>query len=140
MNRENLSRHNPDETWMEQNPDFEREQNNSIQHYEVLMEYGDCLVNVGKYDDAQKHYEKAATLSPDAAGPYVGLGVVALQKNLPDDAEIAFRVACRLGTGRPPSPTCPVERDVARPSAPAAIPSATSARIAASSSPRAARS
>ena len=97
MNRENLSRHNPDETWIEQNPDFAGEQNNSVQHYEVLMEYGDCLVNVGKFDDAQKHYEKAALLSPDAAGPYVGLGVVALQKNLPDDAELAFRVACRLG-------------------------------------------
>jgi tetratricopeptide (TPR) repeat protein len=61
------------------------------------MEFGDCLASVGKYDEAHKHYERAAVISPDAAGPYVGLGVVALQKNLLDDAEIAFRVACRLG-------------------------------------------
>jgi tetratricopeptide (TPR) repeat protein len=72
------------------------EQHNSTQHYEVLMELADCLTSVGKYDQAQQHYEKAALLSPDAAGPYVGLGVVALQKSSLDDAEIAFRVACRL--------------------------------------------
>ena len=72
------------------------EQHNSTQHYEVLMEMGDCLTSVGRYDESQQHYEKAALLDPDAAGPYVGLGVVALQKNTPGDAEIAFRVACRL--------------------------------------------
>jgi tetratricopeptide (TPR) repeat protein len=74
------------------------EQHNSTQHYEVLMETADCLTSVGKYDQAQQHYERAAVLAPDAAGPYVGLGVVALQKSSPDDAEIAFRVACRLGS------------------------------------------
>ncbi len=72
------------------------EQNNTTQHYEVLMELGDCLTNVGKYDEAQQRFENAALIYPDAAGPYVGLGVIALQKNKLDDAEIAFRVACRL--------------------------------------------
>jgi tetratricopeptide (TPR) repeat protein len=72
------------------------EQNNNTQHYEVLMELGDCLTTVGKYDQAKHHYEKAATLDQDAAGPYVGLGVVAIQNDSLDDAEIAFRVACRL--------------------------------------------
>jgi tetratricopeptide (TPR) repeat protein len=72
------------------------EQHNTTQHYEVLMELGDCLTNVGKYDEAQQRYEKAALLSPDAAGPYLGLGVVALQTKKIEDAEIAFRVACRL--------------------------------------------
>jgi tetratricopeptide (TPR) repeat protein len=72
------------------------EQNNMTQHYEVLMELGDCLTNVGKYDEAQQRYEKAALLSPDAAGPYLGLGVVAMQKNMLEDSDIAFRVACRL--------------------------------------------
>ena len=72
------------------------EQHNTTQHYEVLMELGDCLTNVGKYGEAQQRYEKAALLSPDAAGPYLGLGVVALQTNKLEDAEIAFRVACRL--------------------------------------------
>jgi tetratricopeptide (TPR) repeat protein len=78
----------------EQNENAER--HNSTQHYEVLMELGDCLTSVGKYDEAQRRYEEAALLSPDAAGPYVGIGVVALQKNMLEDADIAFRVACRL--------------------------------------------
>ena len=72
------------------------EQHDSTQHYEVLQELGDCYASVGNYAQAQQYYEKAAVLSPDEAGPYVGLGVVSLQKNLLYDAEIAFRVACRL--------------------------------------------
>jgi tetratricopeptide (TPR) repeat protein len=72
------------------------EQHNSTQHYEVLMELADCLANVGKYDEAHRRYEEAALLFPDAAGPYVGLGVIALQASKLEDAEIAFRVACRL--------------------------------------------
>jgi tetratricopeptide (TPR) repeat protein len=72
------------------------EEHNTTQHYEVLMELGDCLTNVGKYDEARLRYEKAALISPDSAGPYLGLGVVALQKNELDDADIAFRVAVRL--------------------------------------------
>ena len=72
------------------------EQHNSTQHYEVLQEIGDCYASIGNYSQAQQYYEKAAILSPDEADPYVGLGVVALQQNLLNDAEIAFRVACRL--------------------------------------------
>jgi tetratricopeptide (TPR) repeat protein len=74
----------------------EKEEHDSIQHYEVLKELGDCYVSVGDFLQAQDCYEKAATLSPDDAGPYVGLGVIALQQNLPADAEVAFKVACRL--------------------------------------------
>jgi tetratricopeptide (TPR) repeat protein len=72
------------------------EQHDSTQHYEVQQELGDCYTSVGDYAQAQKHYEKAAVLGPDEPGPYVGLGIIALQKNALDDAEIAFRVACRL--------------------------------------------
>jgi tetratricopeptide (TPR) repeat protein len=72
------------------------QQHNSTQHYEVLQQLGDCYASLGNYAEAQKCYEKAASLGPDEPGPYIGLGVVALQKNLLDDAEIAFRVACRL--------------------------------------------
>jgi len=72
------------------------QQHNSTQHYEVLQQLRDCYASVGNYAEAQKCYEKAASLGPDEPGPYIGLGVVALQKNLLDDAEIAFRVACRL--------------------------------------------
>ena len=66
------------------------------QRYEVLQELGDCYTSVDRYEEAQRCYEKAASLEPDESGPYVGLGVIALQRNLLDDAEIAFRVASRL--------------------------------------------
>ncbi len=72
------------------------EQPDLTQHYEVIQELGDCYTSVGNYVQAQRCYEKAASLGPDEPGPYVGLGVVGLQKNLLDDAEVAFKVACRL--------------------------------------------
>lgn len=66
------------------------------QHFEVLRELGDCYTSVGNHDQAQRCYEKAASLGPDEPGPYVGLGVSALQRGQLEDAEVAFRVACRL--------------------------------------------
>lgn len=66
------------------------------QHYDVVKELGDCHVQVGNYEDAEKCFEKAASLDPDKAGPYVGLGVVAMQNSNLEDAEVAFRVARRL--------------------------------------------
>jgi len=81
---------------MDVTPDNTEQQHDATQHYEVLQELGDCYSSVGEYAKAQQHYEKAAVLAPDEPGPYVGLGVVALQQDQLDDAEIAFRVACRL--------------------------------------------
>jgi len=72
------------------------EENNDTQYYQVALELGDCYASLDKFDQAYKEYEKAASLSPDEASPYVGLGVVAIQQDMIDDAEIAFRVACRL--------------------------------------------
>lgn len=72
------------------------EQNDAGQHYEVLQELGDCYTFTGNLVKAKSCYEKAASLAPDEAGPYVGLGVVALQEELLADAEAAFKVACRL--------------------------------------------
>ena len=72
------------------------EKHKRTQHYEVLRELGDCYTSVGNHSQAQRCYEKAASLGPDEPGPYVGLGVSALQRGQLDDAEIAFRVACRL--------------------------------------------
>jgi tetratricopeptide (TPR) repeat protein len=66
------------------------------QPYRNLIERGDCHASLGDLAAAQGCYEEAASLGPDEAGPYVGLGVVALQRNRLDDAEIAFRVASRL--------------------------------------------
>lgn len=66
------------------------------QRYEVLQELGDCNTSVGNYRQAKEYYEMAAQIGPDEAGPYVGLGVTALQQEQIEDAEIAFRVALRL--------------------------------------------
>jgi len=77
------------------------EEHDSTQHYEVMQELGDCYASVGNGVAAQYCYEKAASLGPDEPDPYVGLGVIALQKNLLDDAEIAFRVASRLDANCP---------------------------------------
>ena len=74
----------------------EIERHKLTQHYEVLQELGDCYTSVGNYSQAHRCYEKAAALGPDEPGPYVGLGVAALQVAKLEDAEIAFRVACRL--------------------------------------------
>jgi tetratricopeptide (TPR) repeat protein len=74
----------------------EIEKHKLTQHYEVLRELGDCYTTVGNYSQAHRCYERAASLGPDEPGPYVGLGVAALQIGKLDDAEIAFRVACRL--------------------------------------------
>lgn len=71
-------------------------QSSAIEDYETLQNLGNNYASVDDYSNAQQCYEKAAQLSPDEPGPYVGLGVVGLQQNLLDDAEIAFRVACRL--------------------------------------------
>jgi len=84
---------------MDMTPKNVDSQHDTTQHYEVLQELGDCYASVGNYEQAQHYYEKAAVLSPDAPDPYVGLGVVAVQKDALDDAELAFRVACRLDGG-----------------------------------------
>lgn len=64
--------------------------------FNALQELGDSFLSVGDNDQAQRCYEKAAILDADEAAPYVGIGTVAMQKNLPEDAELAFRVARRL--------------------------------------------
>lgn len=64
--------------------------------YDTSLALGECYLSVGDYVRARMCYEKAALLSPDEPGPYVGLGVIALQRNQWDDADTAFRVACRL--------------------------------------------
>jgi tetratricopeptide (TPR) repeat protein len=77
-------------------PTNEMDKPRRMPHYEALREMGDCYTSVGQYRQAQQCYEKAATLGPDEPGPYIGLGVAALQMDKLEDAEIAFRVAYRL--------------------------------------------
>jgi tetratricopeptide (TPR) repeat protein len=64
--------------------------------YADMLKAGDYYTSAGDYELAQKCYEKATSLNPDEAQPYVGLGVIDYQKEQLDNAEIAFRVACRL--------------------------------------------
>jgi len=66
------------------------------QHYDVVKELGDCYASVGNFGEAQSCYEKATSLAPDEAGPYIGIGVIALQEGNTADAEVAFKVAKRL--------------------------------------------
>ena len=72
------------------------EQPRLASRFRQVQQLGDCHVTIGNYAQAKRHYEKAADLAPDEPRPYVGLGVVAMLNNRFDDAEIAFRVACRL--------------------------------------------
>ena len=69
---------------------------NTSQYYELMQQLGDCYASVENYDEAQRCYEKATNLSPDEAGPYVGIGVIAFSQGKLEDADISFRVACRL--------------------------------------------
>jgi tetratricopeptide (TPR) repeat protein len=70
--------------------------NGWTQHYDIAKELGDCYVSVGEYEQAKLCYEKAATLGPDEADPYVGIGVISIQQGQLSDAEVSFRVARRL--------------------------------------------
>jgi tetratricopeptide (TPR) repeat protein len=72
------------------------ESNRSASDQCLLVELGDCHTAVGHFDQARQYYEKAAAIAPDDPGPYVGLGMLALQRDCLEDAEVAFRVACRL--------------------------------------------
>jgi Flp pilus assembly protein TadD len=66
------------------------------QRYDVVRELGDCYASVGEYEQAHECYEKAASLAPDEAAPYIGLGVIAMHGGRMEDAETAFKVARRL--------------------------------------------
>ncbi len=81
---------------MEIRQDDAKVEREAVENYENLQELGDYHLAAGDCLRAQRCYEKAALLGPDEAEPYVGLGEIALHNNLIDDAETAFRVACRL--------------------------------------------
>ncbi len=75
--------------------DFIKKSGNLLD-YDIMQKLGDYYICVGDGTRAMNCFEKAASLGPDEPGPYLGLGMVALQNNHLEDAEIAFRVACRL--------------------------------------------
>ena len=65
------------------------------QRFEVLQELGDACAAIGEFDRAEACYTEAGLLEPQAAGPFVGLGVVAVQLGRLGEAEIAFETAAR---------------------------------------------
>jgi tetratricopeptide (TPR) repeat protein len=63
------------------------------QHFEVLEELGNSYATLGQYERAEDCYTAAALLEPHRAGPFIGLGVVALQLRRLADAHAAFQTA-----------------------------------------------
>lgn len=64
--------------------------------YEELKEMADCYIAVENYAQAQRCYRQAAVLGPNEAGPFMGLGVVAMQNNQYDEAMRAFQTASTI--------------------------------------------
>jgi Flp pilus assembly protein TadD len=62
----------------------------------MLKELGDCHAAVADYERARQCYRRAAGLAPDAAGPYVGLGVIAIQTEDLEEARASFEIARKL--------------------------------------------
>ncbi len=61
--------------------------------YDELKEMGDCHAAVENYSEARLCYRQAAVLAPNESGPFVGLGVVAMQTAQPEEAIRAFQTA-----------------------------------------------
>ena len=65
------------------------------QRFELLRELADSYAALGQFQRAEDCYWSAARLEPDEPGPFVGLGIVAVQLGRPDEAEVAFQSAVR---------------------------------------------
>jgi len=65
-------------------------------NYQLLKELGDCYTAADDFERAMDCYRQAVSLAPGEPGPYVGLGVIALQSDQLDDAVKAFQAAIRL--------------------------------------------
>lgn len=65
-------------------------------NYQLLKELGDCYAAVDNYERALDCYRQAVELAPREPGPYIGLGVIALQSDELDQAQRAFAMACKL--------------------------------------------
>jgi len=75
------------------NDEFAPDATDLRQHYAALKELGDCYAALGEFDRARQCYQESAALEPGLPGPYLGLGVVAMQEARLDQAEQAFTAA-----------------------------------------------
>ena len=66
------------------------------QHHDVLQELGQCYAALAEYDRARTCYREAAAVAPAEPGPYVGLGLLAVQEGLPDAARDFFETAVEI--------------------------------------------
>lgn len=66
------------------------------QHYEVLMELGDCHAALAQYADARACYTRAGRLAPERPQPHIALGVVAVEGGYLPEAQAHFRDALQL--------------------------------------------
>ena len=64
--------------------------------YQMLKELGDCYAAVANFRQARECYRRAAAIAPDEPGPYVGLGVIAIQAEDVEEARASFEVARKL--------------------------------------------
>ena len=68
----------------------------SDRQYHEFKSMGDCYTGTGEYGKACDCYKRAASIRPGEAGPYVGLGMVAVRTDRPDVAGECFDVALQL--------------------------------------------
>ncbi len=63
---------------------------------DVLLDYGDLLVEMGNSDAARHQYRNALKLAPAGSGAYVALGGLAMKKNELEEAYRMLKMALRL--------------------------------------------
>ena len=68
---------------------------------ELLLDYGDLLMDLRRYGSARRRYAQAARLSPTDADVYVALGELAMKSSDADEAERWFQTAVTFGENRP---------------------------------------
>ncbi|MCD4825019.1 MAG: tetratricopeptide repeat protein [Phycisphaerae bacterium] len=66
------------------------------QALERLLEIGDCYAAMENFVRAEQYYHQAAVMVPDHPGPYIGLGVIALQAGEGEKALRAFKIAADI--------------------------------------------